>query len=127
MSYSKKITVLGGDRRQTAVADFFARRGYEVTVWGLPPDTVAPTVRRAKAWHEAVCETDVLILPLPTSPDSRHLNMPPTQEESVQPPLVLDVLDLLPPHTLVAGGRLSPAHKEALKRSGRPFFDYFES
>ena len=127
MSYSKRITVLGGDRRQTAVAEFFARRGYEVVVWGLPPDTLDPTVKRAKAWREAVCEADVLVLPLPTSPDSRHLNVPLVQEESAPPPLVLDVLDHLPPHTLVAGGRLSPAHRAALERSGRPFFDYFES
>ena len=127
MSNYRKIAVLGGDRRQTSVADFFAGHGYEVAVWGLPPDAKASSVEVAGGWREAVCDADVLVLPLPASPDNRYLNMPLVQEENVPPPLLLDVLRETPSHTLVAGGRLSVKHKEMLERLGRPFFDYFES
>ena len=127
MSLYRKIAVLGGDLRQAAVADFFAVKGYGVVAWGLPLHTLSSSVLLVESWQSAVQGTDVLILPLPASPDSKHLNMPLLQGESTHPPCVLEVLEHTPPHTLIAGGRFSRKIKDALERSGHRYFDYFES
>ncbi|MBQ3056055.1 MAG: dipicolinate synthase [Clostridia bacterium] len=127
MSLYKKITVLGGDQRQAAVAGYFALKDFSVGAWGLPSALLPPQLTLFEDWKTAVADTDVLVLPLPASPDSKHLNLPLMQREGEKPPRIFDIVREISPGTLVAGGRLSQAIKEILQEAGVQFFDYFES
>ncbi len=127
MSYNKTITVLGGDTRQVALAEYFAAAGFTVWVWGLPQTLLPVTILPSDNWQEAVVRADVVVLPLPASPDSKHLNLPLAVEEQLKPPRVVDIVHALPTHTLLAGGRFSPVLKEIIGQAGVHFFDYFES
>lgn len=127
MSFVLKFAVLGGDLRQAAVADLLASRGHRVFVWGLPKSTLSPKVTLASDWRDAVANADVLVLPLPASPDSRYLNVPLLQGEGEHPPCISQILKETPQGTLIAGGRFSAKIKEALEQTGHRYFDYFES
>ena len=127
MSFDKNFTVLGGDLRQAALASYLASKQYEVVTWGLPAQTLSPTVTPLDTWENAVLGAGVLILPLPASPDSKHLNLPLMQEEGKKTPRIFEILEKTPKNALVAGGRLSPKIREELMRQGLSFFDYFES
>ena len=126
MSYHKTITVLGGDARQVAVAQYFAEGGFSVRAWGLPQTELWPSVTAAAHWQEAVGEADVVVLPLPASPDSKYLNVPRLGTEAQKPPRISQIAHELPTSALLAGGRFSPAIKEMLREGGVHFFDYFE-
>ncbi|MBQ9802691.1 MAG: dipicolinate synthase [Clostridia bacterium] len=126
MSVDKTFAVLGGDMRQVGLSSRLAQ-GYSVLVWGLPSHTLPTGVQRAESWQKAIEAADAVVLPLPASPDSKHLHMPLGGEEEQKPPLIADVLTALPPHVFLAGGRFSPAVKEILARTGVRAFDYFEN
>ncbi len=127
MSFYKNFTVLGGDLRQAALASYLASRKYEVFTWGLPQGMLSPLVVPLDTWECALERADVLVLPLPASPDSKHLNLPLMQEEGKKPPRIFEILEKTPKSTLIAGGRLSPKIKEEMRRLGLSFFDYFDS
>lgn len=127
MFYHKTITVLGGDARQVALAEYFGSAGFSVRAWGLSQTALSPSVAPAEHWQEAVGEADVVVLPLPASPDSKYLNVPQVDLELQKPPRISEIAHALPAHTLLAGGRFSPALKEMLREGGVHFFDYFES
>lgn len=127
MSLYKKITVLGGDQRQAAVAAYFALKDLSVGAWGLPQTILSPQVTLFEDWKKAVADADLLVLPLPASPDSKHLNLPLMQKEGEKPPCILDIVKQTSTGTFVAGGRISPVIKEMMHEAGVPFFDYFES
>lgn len=127
MSYHKTITVLGGDARQVALAEYFGAAGFSVRAWGLPQAALSLSVTPTEHWQEAVKEADVVVLPLPASPDSKYLNVPQAGAEPQKPPRISEIAHALPTHTLLAGGRFSPALKEMMREIGVHFFDYFES
>ncbi len=67
--------LLGGDRRQAALADALARDGCTVCVWGLDGLPLDPKVRRCTP--EEIYETcAAIILPLPATADGRTVNAP---------------------------------------------------
>ena len=127
MSLYKNFTVLGGDLRQAALASYLALQQYGVVTWGLPPQALSGAVTPLDTWESAVLGADVLVLPLPASPDSKHLNLPLMQEEGRKPPRIFEILEKTPKHTLIAGGRMSPKIREEMERLKLSFFDYFES
>ena len=76
--------LLGGDRRQAALADALARDGCTVRVWGLEGLPLDPKVKQC-ALDELLNNSAVVILPLPATADGRTLNAPYAPQ-----PLVLD-------------------------------------
>lgn len=76
--------LLGGDRRQAALADALARDGCTVRVWGLDGLPLDPKVKQC-ALDELLNNSAVVILPLPATADGRTLNAPYAPQ-----PLVLD-------------------------------------
>ena len=126
MSLETTVLVLGGDLRQAAVAARLAKE-YFVCGWALPHAYRSPLVREAAAWQEAIGNARMLVLPLPTSPDSKHLYMPHCIEEGEKPPLISEIIAATPKNCLVAGGRLSPAIRAILQSYGITYFDYFEN
>ena len=126
MSLETTVTVLGGDLRQGAVASRLATV-YRVYGWALPKIHLSPLVSEVKTWQEALAASAMLVLPLPSSPDSKHLYMPHCISEGEKPPLISEIIAATPKNCIVAGGRLSPTVREILQKRGVSYFDYFEN
>ena len=127
MLYNKRIAVLGGDMRQVSLARYFSDKGYAVCEWGLRPALLSDRVAVSESWHSAIKDAGLIVLPLPASPDSKHLNLPLLKDEAGKPPRVSDIVCEMPRDALLAGGRISPMLKEVISGAGVRFFDYFES
>jgi len=125
MSFETTLTVLGGDLRQAAVASRLTA-SYRVLAWAVPQRHLLPLVIEQKDWRSAVAAADILVLPLPASPDSKHVYAP-FCEDRVKPPQIGEVLAAVQSGVLVAGGRLSRGVRELLESRHLPYFDYFEN
>ena len=125
MSFETTLTVLGGDLRQAAVASRLAA-SYRVLAWAVPQRHLLPLVIEQKDWRSAVAAADILVLPLPASPDSKHVYAP-FCEDREKPPQIGEVLAAVQSGVLVAGGRLSRGVRELLESRHLPYFDYFEN
>ena len=127
MLYNKRVAVLGGDMRQVSLARYFSDKGHTVCEWGLPPSLLVGDVAVSESWQGAIKDAGLIVLPLPASPDSKHLNLPLLKDEREKPPRVADIVCEMPRDALLAGGRISPMLKEIISGAGVRFFDYFES
>ena len=87
-----RVAVLGGDMRQASLAKYFSGKGLRVSVWGLPPTCFSGEASLCESWQGAISGAELIVLPLPASPDSRHLNLPLLKEEHVKPPRVSDIV-----------------------------------
>ena len=94
----EKITVIGGDRRQTYLAQQLLCSGFDVAICGVPElsDTHANL-------HDALCDASAAALPMPAlEKDSLHIR-------AAQPFSLHSVLDAMRPGAYLFGGVLSPA------------------
>lgn len=126
MSAETTFTVLGGDLRQAAVASLLAR-SFRVQSWAVPTQDLSLLVIEQKDWRTALQDTDILVLPLPASPDSKHLYAPYCTDSAEKPPLIKEVLEAVPSHVLVTGGRMSESVCALLSARGISYFDYFKN
>ncbi len=117
---SKKISVIGGDMRQTILADMLADNGYDVTVFGFDDTYDINNVRTADNIAEA-SENDIIILPLPVSYDNININAPLFAEEIK----IRDILDNVSAKTIILGGRINEYLKGELDLLGIDYCDYF--
>lgn len=120
----KKITVVGGDVRQLVVADFFASRGYDVTVCGIN-DASSNEIYNVNfdVW-DTVKNASVLILPLPLSTDSIRLNMPMYDGADVR---ISHLAEIIPFGAKVYAGKVTEEFREACKKRDAKLVDYFEN
>lgn len=119
-----KIALLGGDTRQISVAEELSEAGFLAEVWGIEPAFCRnSSVSLRDSWEKVVDGCDVLILPLPASTDGIRVNCPLLNKFSEVK--LSKIFDLLSPHTLILGGRLSPRVKELITERGFRFLDYF--
>ncbi|MBW7572499.1 dipicolinate synthase subunit DpsA [Caproiciproducens faecalis] len=66
--------VLGGDKRQIALAESIAADGYTVYVYGFDNIEFSKDVKKANL-EEIILRCENIILPLPVTADGKHLNM----------------------------------------------------
>lgn len=116
-----KICVLGGDKRQSAMAQEMYNDGYEVTIFGLKGDTGGAT--QAVNLKSALCGADIVVLPLPFSTDGIRLSCPISQTDIK----LDDVIALTEKESFVAGGKLTDSFVEKLNGKGVLTFDYMKS
>ena len=119
------FSVLGGDARQCSLAERLMREGGEVCCYGLPREKMHKDINVFSSWQEALVDVDVVILPLPASPDGVRVHMPLAQGEEV--PLLKEIFARIPTGTFLAGGRFSPCVKALAEEYGHVLFDYAES
>lgn len=62
---SYKIAVIGGDKRQVYLARLLAKKGYEVTVYGLCERAHDERIQEAASLKEAMQEVDAAVGPVP--------------------------------------------------------------
>lgn len=120
------MSVMGGDARQAAVANYFARRGARVRCFGVPFLKAAQGISLCRHWREALFGTEAVILPLPATHDSRHLYMG-QGDEGEKAPLITEIIEALPTGAFLAGGRMSESLLARARARGFAPFDYFKS
>lgn len=125
MTNQMKLAVLGGDKRQIAMARRLAMAGYAVTVWGLGDcaSEIAPA-ESAEHWESAILGADAVILPLPASADGIRLNCPLGGRDCfVRMTALLDAVS----GKYLFGGRFSSSLISIAEQKAVEWIDYFDS
>ena len=91
-----KVGLVGGDRRQTVVAERVGKK-YECAAWGI--DDVPECAVRCADWRSAVKGAEAVILPLPASRDGVYLNT----DDGIK---LDDICSAIGPGTLLCGGMI---------------------
>ena len=119
-----RLALLGGDMRQLSAAKELSRRGFCTSVWGISQSLCeAEGICSSENWQTAVCDCDVLILPLPVSTDGIHVNCPLLGDDVGAK--ISKILDALSPQTLILGGKFSPIAEKGIAERGFHYADYF--
>lgn len=119
-----KLALLGGDKRQAALAKYIADVGSNVYCFGIPRDLLGENIKNVNTINEALDGASAVIMPLPISGDGVHLSCPLMRE--IDPPEIREILKIsrgLP----IYGGRLSPQIKKTAEGLGVTITDYFAS
>ena len=127
MKSNIKISMLGGDLRQLAVAQRLSERYDNIDLWGLVTSApfTADGVRMASSLSESVKDADVILLPLPASVDGVTLNAPLAEvSERVR---LSAVAERAREGALLIGGRIPESFVGLAERGGVSVRDYFES
>lgn len=75
--YSKKLLILGGDMRIVALANYFARDGFDVVAFGFGENVLFDgAVTRAPDLDSALQESDIVIAGLPVTNDDITVRTP---------------------------------------------------
>ena len=115
--------MLGGDRRQLAVARRLAASYENIKLWGLSAVGELEGTERARDLSEALDEADVVILPLPASADGVRLNAPLGDEgEQVK---LSGIAGLIRDGAAVIGGKLPDSFSRAVSERGAIVKDFF--
>lgn len=109
----KRISVIGGDRRQAILAELLAKDGMEVCAYGL-----GEWSHREKPLAEAVA-ADVVVLPLPLCWRDGILNC---GEGEIK---TRDLFAMLNPEQLVLAGQVKPGQLREAEDCGLLLRDYF--
>lgn len=117
-----KIALIGGDRRQTVLAELFAKRGYEVRLYGYF-DKIPSGVIVCESVRQALNGSDTVILPIPLTRDSVHLNFGANSEKKVK----LSELFALDKDKLFLAGSIPPIVKDYAAKEKIRLIDYYDS
>ncbi len=127
MKSNMKISMLGGDLRQLAVAQKLAERYDDIRIWGIrgAQGEVTSGISAVQGIAEATEGADVILLPLPASIDGVVLNAP--LADSPERVRLLSIAERAREGALVIGGRIPESFVNAAERRGVLVRDYFES
>ncbi len=132
-----KICLLGGDTRQSSLARYLARYGYETAVWGIPfsaEDKSAPSSPpdfvgvKCSDPASAVTGSRAVILPLPASVDGVRVHcLPPSDGAEFHTDLRLtELMEMLPLGTLLLAGKPSDVLKSMARNANVKLIDYYD-
>ncbi len=116
------FAIIGGDRRQISLANRFAKEGKQVNSYGLPCDKLSQGVTAHTTWQDAIVGANVVLLPLPASPDGIRINMP--LSPALPAPVFLELLKATPHDVPIIGGKFTPAMREDAEKTAHTLFDY---
>ena len=125
MKNSIKISMLGGDLRQLAVAQRLAASYDNIKVWGIDTASLQGNFMKAESLADAIDGADVIVLPLPASVDGVSLNSP--LADTSERPRLSAISERIREGGVVIGGRIPDSFQRAAERRGVLIKDYFES
>ena len=118
-----KIGVVGGDLRQLVAAQELANAGYETAVYGFDNyEGNSGMATKCVNLSDVICQSDFILLPLPYSRDSIHLNTPLSESEIH----FHDIFNRLEPGQIVLAGKINGNAKTISNRSQIKIIDYYE-
>lgn len=113
--------VIGGDKRQIAMAESIAGDGYTVYAAGMEQASFSPGVQKVSI-EETIQNSDFIILPLPATVDKKTLNAPFSKEKILLDEKFVRLLE----HKKVFCGMLSRLHSTNDLWNRINTADYFE-
>ncbi len=116
---TRKIAVLGGDRRMIAATAFLLKRGYEPFVFGIPAPLLPPGAKVAEL-PAALSDAVAAMLPLPAFKEGELFC--PLLPPETRKPKISELGLLFPSGALLAGGMLPES--SGLFATNHTFFDY---
>lgn len=120
MNKTNRIAVLGGDERQSRIAEYFASEGKKVNVYGVPGDALGAC--RCETAAEAVEGCGIVVFPLPAVKNGIYLN-----EKSGALVPVEVILDAVCRGAEIYAGKADPAFRVFCRERGLSLTDYYES
>lgn len=99
MPLIKKAAVIGGDERSCVCANMFLQNGTECAVFGLEKSKNGCCATRCVTIDDALCGSDILILPLPAL-DGKYIHMPLSDKKIT----VDELARHTPPETIIFSG-----------------------
>ncbi len=129
-----KIGIVGGDARQSYLADSLTRKGAECAVWGFPyrctdlSDEDAPV--RCASWECAVKGADAVILPLPATADGVRVNCRALYEQDKNGEYDVRLTEIVgnaSKDTVLLGGKIPASLYRFARENGKKLRDYYES
>lgn len=113
-----KAAVIGGDMRHFMLAQLLNQSGYDVSIFGMTPNTVHNLDIIENI--DELSQFDSIILPMPVTQDGIHINAP-----TFDCDISLDkLMQSISCGTVVLGGKLPAALVEKYKQIS--FYDYLE-
>lgn len=122
-----KLAVLGGDQRQAIIAEEFAKRGFNVSIYAINgPSKLLPGMEICSTVEKAINGADVLVLPLPVTRNNIDLNI--TANKNIELKLV-DIVKLAVANRCrtVFGGIMPDEMKRNCEKNGIKALDYYEN
>ncbi len=111
------IMIIGGDSRQSYMADFLEKSDFNITVYGLK------TKDRTciKNFKSEIEKTDAVILPLPISKDGKNIISSEPIKETLD-----DIIFKTGKNCIVFGGLIDRSTESKLVKKGIRYFDYYK-
>lgn len=122
-----KLAVLGGDRRQAIIAEEFAKRGFNVSVYAVNGHSKRHSgIESCSTVEKAVHGADVLVLPLPVTRNNIDLNIVANKNIEVK---LADIVKLALANgcRTVFGGIMPDEMKRGCEKNGIKAVDYYEN
>ena len=137
MPDSRKIGIIGGDRRQLVTASCLSA-DFECAVWGFdeiygsPDEKYLRNAVRCADWESAVKCSDAAVLPLPVTRDSGSadmltLNAPLARMNDGKAVYLTDLCRALPRGAFILGGMIPSPLKRYAAEHGLVLYDYYDS
>lgn len=137
MPDSRKIGLIGGDKRQLVTAACLSA-DFECAIWGFaavygtPDEKYLKNTVRCTDWESAVKCSDAVVLPLPVTrdtggADTLTLNAPLAYPGEGSVVHLTDVCDRLQRGSFLLGGMIPPSLKRYAAEQGIEVFDYYDS
>lgn len=117
MKKINNILIIGGDKRQYFMADYFENIGKSVITYGVPESEKRKNV---KTLSNAVKEADAIVLPLPLSKDGKNIYSIIPLKESVD-----DIAGETKSDQFIFAGMLNNSTLNKLSKNKGKVFDYF--
>lgn len=109
--------IIGGDKRQYFMADYFENIGKSVEIYGVPESENRKNVKKLSI---AVKEADAIVLPLPLSKDGKKIYSTVPFRETID-----DIAGETNSDQLIFAGMLNNSAQNKLSRNNARIFDYF--
>lgn len=120
MFVGRRITLIGGDMRQITVAEYFAKDGFDVSVYGFSCDVLPALLSPSESLSHALSGSKVVILGITPCTDNMNIATPYWNDVLSAQTLVSH----LTPDFTIIGGKLSPAFRSLCENNGITCLDY---
>ena len=117
MQKNKNIIIIGGDRRQQYMADYFENAGFDVSVYGLPEKNRKCVIDI----KSAINKSDIIILPLPVTKDDKFVSSQTPVKETVD-----EIISCINENHYVFAGMINKGLEAKILKKTNKLFDYFK-
>ena len=116
----RRISVIGGDLRQSLVADFLAKEGFYVSIYGFDSKHIPKGVNVAESISDALSGARTVILGITPIDDKMNIKTP-YWSENIS---VSSLLSFTPAGSLIIGGKLPESFSKFCAGAGIHCVDY---